>query len=98
MAAKYSYLETNGRGTTINPIDRNAQNTFAIAGQTVQNYNRAWELFAGVNYYIIGYDMKISAGYEFDQFYQRETVAAGAPFNGSIANVQGVRVQMQLLF
>jgi hypothetical protein len=92
LAAKYSYLETNGRGTAINPVDRNAQNTFGTVG-----YNRAWEGFLGINYYIIGYDMKISAGYEYDQFYQRQ-VAVGGNFNGARANVQGFRTQIQLLF
>ena len=92
IAAKYSYLETNGRGTTINPVDRNANNTFGTVG-----FNRVWEGYLGVNYYIIGTDVKLSAGYEYDQFYQRQTVAGGA-FAGPRANVQGVRTQLQLLF
>jgi hypothetical protein len=92
IAAKYSYLETNGRGTTINPVDRNANNTFGTTG-----FNRVWEGYLGVNYYIIGTDVKLSAGYEYDQFYERQ-VAAGGSFNGPRANVQGVRTQLQLLF
>ncbi len=92
VAAKYSYLETNGRGTAINPVDRNAQNTFGTVG-----FNRVWEGYLGVNYYIIGTDLKISAGYEYDQFYGRE-VAVGGNFNGPRANVQGVRTQIQVLF
>lgn len=92
LAAKYSYLDTSGRGTQINPVDRNAQNTFLTTA-----YNRAWEGYFGVNYYIIGTDLKISAGYEYDQFYQRQTVTGGN-FNGSRAIVQGFRTQIQLLF
>ena len=92
IAAKYSYLSTNGRGTQINPVDRNAQNTFGTV-----SYDNAWSGYLGVNYYIIGYDLKISAGYEYTQFYDRQ-VAVGGNFNGPRANVNGVRTQIQLLF
>jgi hypothetical protein len=92
IAAKYSYLETNGRGTTINPVDRNANNVFGT-----ENFNRVWEGYLGVNYYIIGTDVKLSAGYEYDQFYERQ-IAGGGNFNGPRANVQGVRTQLQVLF
>ncbi|MGA2052964.1 MAG: porin [Opitutales bacterium] len=101
LAAKYSYLSTNGRGTAINPVDPNAQNTLNVAvpvGATaVQNFDNVNEFYAGVNYYIIGYDLKLSAGYEFDQYTGRQTFLGGS-FNGARANVNGVRTQLQLLF
>jgi hypothetical protein len=92
VAARYSYLSTNGRGTQINPVEPNAQNTFATT-----SFDDAWSAYAGVNYYIIGYDLKVSAGYEFDQFSDRQATLGGN-FNGSRANVQGLRTQIQLLF
>jgi hypothetical protein len=101
IAAKYSYLSTNGRGTSINPVDPNSQNTLTVpvpVGATaVQNFDNVNEFYAGVNYYILGYDLKVSAGYEFDQFSGRQTFLGGN-FNGARANVNGVRTQIQLLF
>jgi hypothetical protein len=101
LAAKYSALFTNGRGTTINPVDRNAQNTFVIPGalpaNNASNFDNAWSLYAGVNYYVIGTDLKISAGYEYTQFTDRQNITGG-PFNGPRASVNGIRTQIQLLF
>jgi len=92
LVARYSYLSTNGGGTLINPIERNAQNTFNTTA-----FDNAWSLYAGVNWYIIGTSVKWSAGYEFDQFTDRQTVSGG-PFNGARATVSGLRTQIQMRF
>jgi hypothetical protein len=92
LVTRYSYLDTNGSGTMINNLVRNAQSTFNTVG-----YNDAWSLYAGVNWYIIGTSVKWSVDYEYDQFSGRETVAGG-PFNGPRANVSGLRTQLQLRF
>jgi hypothetical protein len=101
IAAKYSLLATNGRGTTINPVDRNAQNTFIIPGQvpanTASNFDNAWSAYLGVNYYFIGNDVKLSTGYEFTQFTDRQTITGGS-WNGARADVNGFRTQLQVLF
>ncbi|MGA2052997.1 MAG: porin [Opitutales bacterium] len=97
VALMYSYLSTNGRGTTINPVDRNANNVILTAPATSGAFDNVNEFYAGVNYYILGYDLKVSAGYEFDQFTGRQTVVGGT-WNGGRANVNGVRTQIQLLF
>jgi len=40
--------------------------------------------------------VKLSAGYEYDQFYQRRL--SPVALRGPRANVQGVRTQLQVLF
>jgi hypothetical protein len=41
--------------------------------------------------------VKLTAGYEFARFCDRQTVANG-PFNGPRANVEAFRMRLQLLF
>jgi hypothetical protein len=92
LVARDSFLSTNGRGAPINPEVRNAQNTFNTLG-----FDNAWSLYFGVNYYVLGTALKISAGYEFSRFYDREVLAGGS-FSGAPASVSGVRVQIQSRF
>jgi hypothetical protein len=92
VVGRFSYLATNGRGTQINPVIRNAQNTFNARG-----YDDAWGIYAGFNYYIIGNAVELSAGYEFTEFLHCEP-STGAPFTGASAYVNGVRTQMQVMF
>ncbi|MGA2053186.1 MAG: porin [Opitutales bacterium] len=84
LATRFSYLDTNGRGTRINPVDRNAQNTFDTRG-----FDDAWAVYCGFNFYIQGTAIELSAGYEYTQFLGRQTFPGG-PFNGPGANVSGV--------
>jgi hypothetical protein len=51
-----------------------------------------------VNYYFIGTSVKVSVGYEYDQFRDREVGALGSAFNAGSTNVQGLRAQLQLQF
>jgi hypothetical protein len=92
LATRFSYLDTNGRGVRINPVDRNAQNTFDTRG-----FNNVRAFYLGFNYYINGTAVELSAGYEYTQFLDRETFPGG-PFTGPSAYVSGVRTQLQLQF
>ncbi len=92
LATRFSYLSTNGRGTAISPVVRNAQNTFDTVG-----FDNAWGLYIGFNYYIIGNAVELSAGYEYTRFLDRE-VLPGAPFDGEPASVSGLRTQLQVMF
>ena len=91
--ARLSYLNTNGRGTSINAVETDASSTTGA----VSNYDSAWAYYVGFNYYIVGNSVKFTAGYEYAQFNHRQT-AFGGPFNGPSANVNAVRARLQLLF
>jgi len=98
IAARYSYLGTNGRGTNISDVERDGINTNTAIGGTTNLYNDVTSYYIGVNYYIMGTSLKLSAGYELDQFNDRQVGAAGSAFSGSGANVSGFRTQLQLQF
>jgi hypothetical protein len=93
VVARYSYLDTNGRGVVIKDVARDGENT--ITGGTL--YNNVSSFYAGVNWYIVGTSVKWSAGYEFDDFYNRSAAAGGA-FTGPSADVSGFRSQLQVTF
>ncbi len=91
---RFSYLSTNGRGASINQLERNAANP--LTGGT---FNNVWAAYIGFNYYIIGNSLKLSAGYEFADFTDRS--GGGVPgtlFTGPRADVSAVRTRLQLLF
>jgi len=92
IAARYSYLDTNGRGTNISDVVRDGINTTT----GIALYNSVNSYYVGVNYYIMGTSLKLSAGYEIDDFDGRQ-VASGA-FTGPKAEVSGFRTQLQLQF
>jgi len=93
VVARYSYLDTNGRGVQISDADRDGENT--ITGGSL--FNNVSAFYAGVNWYIVGSSVKLSAGYEFDDFYNRSAAAGGA-FTGPSADVSGFRTQLQVTF
>jgi hypothetical protein len=95
VALRYAYLSTNGRGTTISDVVRDAPNTLTADGTLYDNVN---SFYGGVNWYIEGTSVKLSLGYEFDQFSGRQTGALGTAFNGPHANAEGLRAQLQLTF
>lgn len=85
---RFSYLDTDGRGAQISDVERNAPSTGLI-------YDKACTFYVGVNWYIIGNALKISAGYEFAQF--TNAIASGSN-SGADANANALRAQIQLLF
>jgi hypothetical protein len=97
VVGRYAYLDSNGRGMKISDVARDGDNTVDGGGST-NFYNDADSFYAGVNYYFIGTSVKLSVGYEYDQFRDREVGALGTAFNAGSANVQGLRAQLQLQF
>jgi len=95
--ARYAYLSTNGRGTNISDVVRDAPNTLTPAPST-NFYDNVDSFYGGVNWYIEGTSVKLSAGYEFDQFSGRQTGALGTGFTGPRTNAQGFRAQLQVQF
>jgi len=93
LVTRFSELSTNGRGATISQQEWSGPNT---AG-TVSDYDNVWAAYIGANWYIIGNSVKLSAGYEFAQFSNRQTSTNG-PFNGPRADVNAFRMRLQLLF
>ncbi len=85
LVARFSYLDTNGRGIRLSDGIRNAPSASI-------NYDRAYSAYAGFNWYIIGNALKLTAGYEYAHF--------ESPLNGMTgsADSNGARVRLQLLF
>jgi len=84
---RFSYLDTDGRGVAISDVERNAPTTGL-------NYEKSYAFYVGVNWYIIGNALKVSAGYEFARF--DDSLTAGSL--GADANCSALRAQIQLLF
>ena len=95
LVARYAYLSTNGRGTNISDVVRDAPNTVGAGSNFYDNVD---SFYGGVNWYIEGTSVKLSAGYEFDQFSGRQTGALGTGFTGPRTNAQGFRAQLQVQF
>jgi len=93
LVTRLSELSTNGRGATISQQEWSGGNT---AG-AVSDYDNALALYLGVNWYIEGNSVKLSAGYEYARFTDRQSVANG-PFNGPGADVSAFRMRLQLMF
>jgi hypothetical protein len=93
LVTRFSELSTNGRGATISQQEWSAGNT---AG-AVSDYDNALALYLGVNWYIEGNSVKLSAGYEYAQFSNRQSVANGL-FNGPRADVSAFRMRLQVVF
>ena len=96
LMARYTYLNTNGRGTNISDVVTNAPDVTS-AGPL---FDDAQSFYAGLNWNVMGDSVKILMGYEWDEFTHRETGAAITDSNltGPRANVSGFRVRAQLQF
>lgn len=92
LVARYSSLNTNGRGTNISDIARNAANIGATVFDAVDSY------YVGVNWYISKNAVKLSLGYEYDEFTGRGAASTPSSFNGAKATVDGFRARMQVSF
>ncbi len=83
---RYSWLDTDGRGTKVSDGIRNAY------GEST--FDRGQSVYAGLNWYISGNSLKFQIGYEYAKL-------EGSPTNPSIsqdAHANAVRAQMQVLF
>lgn len=98
LSFRYSYLDTNGRGTNISDVVRDGNNPTYPGGGTTNLFNNVSSYYFGVNWYIIGSSLKLSAGYEINEFYNRQAGALGTNFTGPRAISSGVRTQLQVQF
>ncbi len=81
-AIRYSYLDTDGMGVGTNTMKNvDSSNT----------YDSTQSFYVGVNWYIVGNSVKLSAGYEYAKFYDATNGAGDA-------DVSVFRTQLQLLF
>jgi hypothetical protein len=93
LAARFTYLSTNGRGTDQNGVLWNGPN---VNSSTLTNtvaapsggalgplFDNAAGVYLGFNYFIIGHSVELSAGYEHDWFQGRQVYVPDAS-NGGI--------------
>ncbi len=88
VVARWSHLQTNGAGVNPSTVVPGAANPTNGRG-----FNRADSFYFGGNWYIMGNDVKLSAGYEWTQF--SGAVNAGPDDR---YNVNAVRTRLQILF
>lgn len=85
----YSHLQTNGRGVLPNAVVPGAPNP--VGGRS---FNRADAFYIGGSWFIVGNDVKLSAGYEWIQFEN----PVNSPAVQGRYNVSAFRTRLQLLF
>lgn len=81
---RYSFTDSDGRGINLSDAVRNAP-----SGGTM---DKVTDYFIGANYYILGNDLKIQAGYVYAE--AKDTITGGS----AKATSSGFRSQMQIQF
>lgn len=89
VAFRYSHLQTNGRGVSPSAVVPGAPNP--VGGRS---FNRADSFYIGGNWYILGNDVKLTAGYEWTQFEN----PVNSPLVQGRYNVSAFRTRLQILF
>ncbi len=86
LVVQYAYMDTDGAYSII-PGEAIRRSNASVSG-----CDKGQQFYAGVNWYIVSDDVKLQAGYEAGRFKN--------PVDGSNgkSNVDGVRVQMQMLW
>ncbi len=101
VVARYSHLNTDGRGTNISDIVRDGENVSnPVPGGLGALFNDADQYYIGLNWYIMGNSLKWSIGYEYTEFNNRggPDGAIVYPLTGPRAVVSGLRTRMQITF
>lgn len=80
---RYTYLDTDGRGVSPSDTLRHCKATSI--------YTRASGYYFGVNWYLMGNNLKFQAGYEFSQF-------EGGTLASHSLDANSFRMQMQAMF
>ncbi|HVU38471.1 MAG TPA: porin [Opitutales bacterium] len=98
IVGRYTYLFTDGRGTTISDVVNDGTDT-AVAG-TANRYNDAQSFYIGINWNAVGDSVKVLLGYEWTEFTHRNVAGnqAAASLTGPRADVSGLRARLQLQF
>lgn len=99
FVARYSVLDTDGRGLRVGDGFRDVQST----GVTTTTYNEADSVFLGLNYYFNKHNAKIQLGYERANLEGRlanwnGTTGAANITSTDSAQADIVRAQVQILF
>ena len=84
--ARFAYLDTDGRGTVMGDGIRNA-----ASGEIFDN---GWSIYIGLNWYIIGDDLKLQLGYEYTRLKDSPTQTS----NKQNSEANSFRTQLQVLF
>lgn len=92
VVARWSHIQSNGAGIAPASVVPGAANPVAPF-PVGRAFNRADSFYVGGNWYILGNDVKLSAGYEWSQF--SGAVNAGADDR---YNVNAIRTRLQILF
>ena len=101
--ARYTTLDTDGRGITIGAGERD----YSTTNGTGNYYNKSDAYYLGVNYYFpltvvgnsyAGYNAKIQLGYEIAKFKGSLTAINGTLDNTQNAQVDAIRLQAQVAF
>ncbi len=87
---RYSWTDTDGRGMEISDAVRNAGNVGGL-------YNTANDFYFGLNWYIMGDDLKVQIGYGYTQF-SGWAGADSANAGSHVGEAHSARVQMQMKF
>jgi len=107
LVARYSYLDTDGRGVAISDVVVNgADPAFAGSATAAPTFNDVQSYYLGLNWYPLGgTSIKFALGYEFSQFNNRATALTSAGtgtvpvgLTGPRANVSGFRARLSLVF
>ncbi len=105
VVARYTFINTNGAGITTGVIPGSTGAAGANAAPTNVNGTGAWDkavsYYGGVNYYIMGDALKVMAGYEMTDFYNRYNNNGSGSFsgqgNGRLVE-HAFRARVQVLF
>ena len=87
---RYSWLDTDGRGLQMSDAVRNAGNVGGL-------YDTANDFYAGLNWYIMGDDLKVQLGYGYTQFSGWAGENSGRA-GSHVGETHSVRLQMQMKF
>lgn len=95
VVAAYSVVNSNGmyRVDEDNLVRRAPASSFS-GGR--YDDGRSW--YVGVNYYVLGNDVKVMGGYESARFSNTATTPATTFNNGDKTDIDGFRLRLQLLF
>jgi phosphate-selective porin len=89
FVARYSFVDTDGRGLRLSDVVPAASSL----GSAAVTRDQVEEFYFGANYYFLGTDVKLSAGYVFAQ-----TDGSIDAASTRDEEVRGIRSQLQVLF
>ena len=92
---RYSYLNTDGRGARVSDCLAGAANIDASGDTALNLYDTAQSFSAGINWYLLGHNLKVQAAYEWAQF---DGCVAHSSVSSKRADANIFRIQLQVIF